>query len=91
MGITEQEIHLVAEVERSVEDCYHHFTDLAHGFEHVQRVYHLALSLAEQEQPDGVIVGMAALLHDLGRTTPGPTRSHAIRSVRREKQFPGFL
>jgi hypothetical protein len=34
MGITEQEIHLLAEVERSVEDCYHHFTDLAHGFEH---------------------------------------------------------
>jgi HD superfamily phosphodiesterase len=53
MGITEQEIHLLAEVERSVEYCYHHFTDLAHGFEHVQRVYHLALSLSEQEQADG--------------------------------------
>jgi uncharacterized protein len=87
MGITEQEIHLFAEVERSVEDCYHHFTYLAHGFEHVQRVYHLALSLSEQEQADGVIVGMAALLHDLGRTTPGPTRSHAVRSVKRAKQF----
>ena len=87
MGITEQEIHLLAEVERSVEDCYHHFTDLANGFEHVQRVSHLALSLSEQEQADGVIVGMAALLHDLGRTTPGPTRSHAVRSVKRAKQF----
>jgi len=85
MGITEQEIHLLAEVERSVEDCYHYFTDLAHGFEHVQRVYHLALLLAEQA--DWVIVGMAALLHDLGRTTPGPTRSHAVRSVKRAKQF----
>ena len=84
-GITEQEIHLLAEVERSVEDCYHHFTDLAHDFEHVQRVYHLALSLSEQA--DGIIVGMAALLHDLGRTTPGPTRSHAVRSVKRAKQF----
>jgi uncharacterized protein len=87
MGITEQAIHLVAEVERSVENCYHHFTDLAHGFEHVQRVYHLALSLSEQEQADGGIVGIAALLHDLGRTTPGPTRSHAVRSVKRAKQF----
>jgi uncharacterized protein len=87
MGITEQEIHLVAEVARSVEDCYHYFTDLALGFEHVQRVSHLALSLSEQEQADGVIVGMAALLHDLGRTTPGPTRSHAVRSVKRAKQF----
>ena len=85
MGITEQEIHLLAEVERSVEDCYHHFTDLSHGFEHVQRVYHLALSLLEQA--DGVIVGMAALLDDLGRTTPGPTRSHAVHSAKRAKQF----
>ena len=87
MGITEQEIHLLAEVERSVEDCYHHFTDLAHGFEHVQRVSHLALSLSVQEQADGGVVGMAALLHDLGRTTPGPTRTHAVRSVKRAKQF----
>ena len=87
MGITEQEFHLLAEVERSVEDCYHHFTDLAHGFERMQRVYHLALSLLEQEQADGVIVGMAALLHDLGRTTHGSSRSHAVRSVKRAKQF----
>ena len=87
MGITEQEIHLLAEVERSVEDYYHHFTDLAHGFEHVQRVSHLVLSLSEQEQADGGIVRMAALLHDLGRTIPGPTCSHAVRSVKRAKQF----
>ena len=87
MVITEQEIHLLAEVERSVEDCYHHFTDLVHGFEHVQRVYHLVLFLAEQKQADGVIVGMAALLHDLGCTPPGPTRSHAVRSAKRAKQF----
>ena len=33
---------------------------------------------------------MAALLHDLGRTTPGPTRSHAVRSVKRAKQFLAF-
>jgi len=33
MGITEQEIHLLAEVERSLEDCYHHFTDLAYGID----------------------------------------------------------
>jgi len=87
MGITEQEIHLVAEVERSVEDCYRHFTDLAHGFEHVQRVYHLALHLAEREQADGFIVGMAALLHDLGRTTRGPTRSHTERSAKLAKHL----
>ena len=69
MEITEQAIHLLVEVERSAQGCYRDFVDLAHGFEHVQRVYHLALHLAEQEQADGSIVGMSALLHDLGRTT----------------------
>ena len=43
MEITEHAIHMLAEVERSVQDHYCDFTDLAHGFEHVQRVYHLAL------------------------------------------------
>jgi uncharacterized protein len=41
--------------------------DLAHGWEHVSRVYNLALSIAEQEGADRFIVGMAALMHDLGR------------------------
>ena len=50
MEITEQAIHMLAEMEASVEVHYRDFTDLAHGFEHVQRVYHLALHLAEQEQ-----------------------------------------
>ena len=57
MEITEHAIHMLAEVERSVQDHYCDFTDLAHGFEHVQRVYHLAMQLAEQERADGFIVG----------------------------------
>ena len=87
MDITEHAIHLLAEVERSVQDHYRDFDDLAHGFEHVLRVYHLALHLAEREQADGFIVGMAALLHDLGRTTRGPTRSHTERSAKPAKQL----
>ena len=82
MAITEQAIQLLARVTTEVEARFVDFTDLAHGFEHVYRVYHLALSLSEQEQADGLIVGMAALLHDLGRTTRGPTRSHAQRSAK---------
>ena len=82
MEITEQAIHLLAKVAMEVQARFTDFSDLAHGFEHVQRVYHLALSLSEQEHADGLIVGMAALLHDLGRTTRGPTRSHAERSVK---------
>jgi uncharacterized protein len=57
-------------------------SDLAHGWERVYRVYHLALHSAEQEHADGLIVGMAALLQDLGRTTRGPMRSHAERSAK---------
>ena len=86
MEITEHDVHLLTQVEQSVQDCYRDFADLAHGFEHVQRVYHLAMHLAEQEQADGFIVGMAALLHDVGRTTRGPTRSHAQRSAKLAKQ-----
>ena len=87
MEITEQAIHMLAEMEASVEVHYRGFTDLAHGFEHVRRVYHLALHLAEQEQADGFIVGMSALLHDLGRAARGPSRSHAARSVKLANQL----
>ncbi len=55
--------------------------DLAHGWEHVQRVYTLALSIAEQEGADSFIVGVAALMHDLGRAVPRTTRHHAEVSV----------
>jgi len=82
MEITEQAIHLLAKVATEVQARFTDFSDLAHGFEHVHRVYNLALSLSEQEHADGLIVGMAALLHDLGGTTRGPTRSHAERSAK---------
>ena len=82
MEITEQVIHLLAKVATGVQARFTDFGDLAHGFEHTHRVYHLAMHVAEQEHADGLIVGMAALLHDLGRTTRGPTRSHAQRSAK---------
>jgi uncharacterized protein len=87
MEITEQAIPLLAKVETEAQTRFADFSDLAHGFEHVHRVYHLALRLAEQEHADGLIVGMAALLHDLGRTTRGPMRSHAERSAKLAKKL----
>jgi putative nucleotidyltransferase with HDIG domain len=87
MAITEQAIQLLARVTTEVEARFVDFTDLARGFEHVYRVYHLALSLSEQEQADGLIVGMAALLHDVGRTIRGPTHSHAERSAKLAEQL----
>lgn len=36
-----------------------------HGFEHVMRVYTMAMDIAKQEQANPNIVGIAALLHDV--------------------------
>ncbi len=41
--------------------------DAAHGFDHVLRVWRLALHIAKAEGADGEIVSAAALLHDAGR------------------------
>ena len=87
MEIAEQAIHLLAKMATEVQARFTDFSDLAHGWEHVHRVYHLALYLAEQEHADGLIVGMAALLHDLGRTTRDPTRPHAERSAQLSKEL----
>lgn len=81
MEITERETAMLAEVSMEVQARFADFTDLAHGWEHVYRVYHLALRIAEQEDAYSFIVGMAALLHDLGRTTRDPKRTHAERSA----------
>lgn len=81
MEISKRETSMLAEVSMEVQTRFADFTDLAHGWEHVYRVYHLALRIAEQEHADSFIVGMAALLHDLGRTTRDPKLPHAERSV----------
>ena len=91
MEITEQAIYLLAKVATEVQARFADFSDLAHGSEHVHRVYHLALHLAEQEHADSLIVGMAALLHDLGRTTRGPARSHAERSAKLAAETAGSV
>lgn len=41
--------------------------DSAHGFDHVLRVWRVALHLAEEEGADREVVNAAALLHDVGR------------------------
>lgn len=67
-----------AEVQR----CFAHVDDLAHGWEHVERVYKLAVDIAEQERADHFVVGMAALMHDLGRASQDHgTKHHAELSV----------
>jgi uncharacterized protein len=81
MELPERESRMLDEVFSYVQACFMDFTDLAHGWEHVYRVYHLALRIAEQEHADSFVVGMAALLHDVGRTVQEPKKPHAERSA----------
>lgn len=57
------------------------FDDPAHGWEHVRRVYDLALLIANEEGADKLIVGIAALLHDIGRLIHRKGTPHALLSV----------
>lgn len=57
------------------------FHDPAHGWEHVKRVYELAEKIGKQEGADLFIVGVAALLHDIGRLVQRKGKPHAEVSV----------
>src|SRR5258707_1366252 len=79
MGSSESQ--LLSDVYAEVEQRFEGINDPAHGWEHIQRVYKLALYIAEQEHADTFIVGMAALLHDLGHLSNDSTKHHAELSV----------
>ena len=81
MKTTTDESQLLSDVYAEAHERFSLLNDLAHGWEHVQRVYRLALHIAQQEGADPFIVGVAALLHDLGRLTHDETRHHADLSV----------
>ncbi len=61
------ESEVLDEAHTEVQKRFTGIDDLAHGWEHVGRVYTLALAIAEREGANRFIVGMAALMHDLGR------------------------
>lgn len=58
---------VLAQTFAEVQQRFSGLADLAHGWEHIKRVYTLALHIAQQEQANRFVVGMAALMHDLGR------------------------
>ena len=62
------QVQVLPLVYAEVEQRYTGITDLAHGWEHISRVYTLSQYIAEKEGANLFIVGMAALLHDLGHT-----------------------
>jgi len=64
-----------------VQRRFAYLDDPSHAWEHVERVYKLALHIAKQEGANTFIVGMAALMHDLGRASSNDsTRHHATLS-----------
>ena len=72
-----REAQIEADIYAQVQRRFAEFDDPAHGWEHIKRVYQLALHIAEQEDADRFIVGTAALLHDIGRLTHDTKQHHA--------------
>ncbi len=67
MGTTFVDSQVLAHTYNEVRARFTGSDDLAHGWEHIDRVYKLAHFIAGREEADSFVVGMAALLHDLGR------------------------
>jgi len=76
MGTVFIEPQVLSQIYADAQQRFACVDDLAHGWEHVNRVYKLALHIAQQEGADSFIVGIAALLHDLGRTVDSDTQTH---------------
>jgi uncharacterized protein len=53
----------------------------AHGWLHTDRVRRHILVLARAEGQDPYLAELAALLHDVGRSQPGPEEEHGARSA----------
>ncbi|MGD0576723.1 MAG: HD domain-containing protein [Candidatus Staskawiczbacteria bacterium] len=70
-------------VEKELKDCP------GHNFDHVVRVYNMAVHLAKGEDVDLEVIKIAALLHDIGgkKETDDPTgkTDHAIESAKMSK------
>jgi len=81
MEMNDVESQLLSKVYEEMQQRYVGFDDPAHGWEHIKRVYRLALSFAEQENADTFIVGMAALMHDIGHLSSDTSLHHANLSM----------
>ncbi len=81
METNDIESQVLSKVYEEMQQRYEGFDDLAHGWEHIERVYRLALHIAEQESADTFIVGMAALMHDLGHLSTDTSLHHADLSM----------
>lgn len=60
---------------------------VAHGWLHTDRVRQNTRELAAEEGVDPWLAEIAALLHDVGRTLPGPESKHGARSAEMAEPF----
>src|SRR6266581_9329175 len=81
MEMNDVESLVLSIVYTELQQRYVGFDDPAHGWEHIKRVYRLALYVAEQENADAFIVGMAALMHDIGHLSTDKSLHHADLSM----------
>jgi uncharacterized protein len=63
--------------------------DSAHDFDHVLRVYNIALKLAKNQRVDLEVIKIAVLLHDIGmgKEIKNSSCDHAIESAKLAKPF----
>ncbi|MBX5459423.1 MAG: HD domain-containing protein [Thermogemmatispora sp.] len=78
---------VLAQVYREVEGRFLSVgrADLAHGWDHIERVYRLAVAIAQREGADQFVVGMAALLHDLGRVATESERDGKMSAAQEQR------
>jgi uncharacterized protein len=79
MGIERQAA--LDQVEAWVRETLDANTKRAHGWLHTDRVRRNIRVLARAESVDPFLGELAALLHDVGRTQPGPETEHGARSA----------
>lgn len=72
---------VLATVESWVQDRLDAAGGIAHGWLHTARVRSHIRLLAPAEGVDPLLAELAALLHDVGRTQPGPEDEHGARSA----------
>lgn len=69
---------MLVQIQEKVQQRFVHCYNLAHSWDHVNRVYTLAEYIAEHEGADQFIVGMAVLMHDLGHTVECKGNEHHV-------------
>jgi uncharacterized protein len=72
---------LLSQIEAWVRERLLQHGAVAHGWLHVDRVRRNARALAPREGVPTWLAECAALLHDVGRTVPGPESEHGQRSA----------